>query len=386
MKKDETQYRFVIVGCGVISAVHVRAILGRPDATIAGLVDRAESRASAVADEIAGTWGRPRPEVFTDVKTALERVSPDVVVITTPNGSHAELARLGLAAGAHVIIEKPLDIDLAAARGIVESSERAHSSGQVVSVISQHRFDSASRVVARALGEGKFGRLTSAVASIGWWRSQAYYDSAGWRGTWEVDGGGSALQQGVHTVDLMLAFFGRPARIHAHTALLAHERIAVEDTCTATIRFESGALGVVHMTTAAYPGVSARIQVHGTQGSAVIEDDILTYFHTADARELDEGIPAMGLGAGGNQVGEAVSTATDTVAGGGADAHALQYGNILEAVESGHRPEVGPREAFDALATIRGFYISATLGEEIDFKDVVSGRYDDLVVRTGSAG
>ena len=148
-------------------------------------------------------------------------------------------------------------------------------------VISQHRFDPATDIAVAAIEAGELGRLTSGIASIDWWRGQSYYDSGDWRGTWELDGGGAMMNQGVHTVDLLIAAMGRPVEVFAYTGTLAHERSRPRTSRSAVVKFESGALGVIHATTAAYPGLSARVQVHGDKGSVVIDNDELTYIHRA---------------------------------------------------------------------------------------------------------
>ena len=114
-----------------------------------------------------------------------------------------------------------------------------------------------------------------------WWRSQSYYDSGGWRGTWELDGGGALINQAIHSIDLLQWLMGPVVEVTAYTGLLAHERIEVEDTAVAILKFDSGALGTIVATTAAYPGLTARIAVHGDRGSAIIDDDELDYFHAA---------------------------------------------------------------------------------------------------------
>ena len=181
-----------------------------------------------------------------------------------------------LRAGKHVIIEKPAEITPARTDEIIAAQRAA---GTQVAVISQHRFDPSTEIAVAAIAEGKLGRLTSGIASIDWWRSQPYYDSGNWRGTWELDGGGALMNQGVHTVDLLVATMGRPVEVFAYTGTLAHERIEVEDVAVGVVRFENGALGVLHATTAAYPGLSARLQVHGDRGSVVIDDDQLAFIH-----------------------------------------------------------------------------------------------------------
>ena len=207
-------------------------------------------------------------------------------MVCTPTGAHGEVAIEALAAGKHVIIEKPAEVTLAKTDQIIEAQRAA---GTQVAVISQHRFDPASEVTLRAIANGELGRITSGIASIDWWRGQSYYDSGDWRGTWELDGGGALMNQGVHTVDLLVAALGQPVEVFAYAETLAHERIETEDVAVGVVRFASGALGVLHGTTAAYPGLSARLQVHGDKGSVVIENDEFTFVHlTPPAQDREE--------------------------------------------------------------------------------------------------
>ncbi|HEX4355507.1 MAG TPA: Gfo/Idh/MocA family oxidoreductase, partial [Polyangiales bacterium] len=233
-----------LVGCGVISYTHADAIARIPDARVTALIDVDSSAANSLADHIEG-HGRARPASFASLTEALAGGGIDVVTILTPSGLHVALAADAIDAGMHVIIEKPLDVSLPRARQILALADAANEKGLVVSVISQHRFDPSSVVVHDAVERGEFGRLTSGIASIAWWRSQEYYDSAGWRGSWALDGGGAAMNQGVHTIDLLLWLFGDPVEVSARTAALTHDRIEVEDTLVATITFASGALGLV---------------------------------------------------------------------------------------------------------------------------------------------
>jgi predicted dehydrogenase len=382
---DRVPVRVVIVGCGVIGRQHAALVASLSGATVVALVDEVDTVAAGVGDLLHQS-GSPRPQVFAGLAQALAAVPCDLVAVCTPSGVHAAAATLALDAGKHVVIEKPLDADLARARGMLAAADRARERGLVVSVISQHRFDPASVAVSRAIESGRFGRLTSGIGSVAWWRSQDYYEWGAWRGTWALDGGGAVMNQGVHTVDLLVWFLGRPVEIHAHTALLAHERVEVEDTAVATIRFESGALGVVHATTAAYPGLTVRVQVHGTKGSAVIDNDRLSYFHAADAGASSSDMGLMGSGnqaaaelAGFDAELDVPADATVDWAG-----HVRQYDDILDAIATGREPGVRVADAVIALATVRAIYVSATLGAPVAFDDVLAGKYDDLTVSTGT--
>jgi UDP-N-acetyl-2-amino-2-deoxyglucuronate dehydrogenase len=377
--------KVAITGCGVIGRTHAVALQEFPGASVVALVDAIPDAAESLADFIEAS-GRPRPSVHASLKDAFAAADIDLVALATPSGLHIQQGLEVLAAGKHVVIEKPLDVDLSRAQEIEAAANEAARHGVVASVISQHRFDQASVAVADAVAKGRFGRLTSAIASVAWWRGQGYYDSGDWRGTWSMDGGGALMNQGVHTVDLLLWFMGRPVEIHAHTARLAHERIEVEDTAVATVTFENGGLAVLHATTAAYPGLTVRVQLMGSEGSAVVDNDQLQYFH---AKDIGGASADMGLQGGGNQAREELAKypaedyeAKDpTVYPAG---HVRQYRDILGAIAEGRQAGVTVSDAVNALATVRAVYVSATLNQAVLFEDVLAGKYNDLEVRTGN--
>jgi len=275
--------------------------------------------------------------------------------VCTPTGRHAEVAIEALAAGKHVIVEKPAEITVEKTDEIIEAQQKA---GTIVTVISQHRFDPATEVTLTAISRGELGRLTSGIASIDWWRGQSYYDSGDWRGTWELDGGGALMNQGVHTVDLLVAAMGRPVEVFAYTGTLAHERIETEDVAVGVVRFENGAFGVLHATTAAYPGLSARLQVHGDRGSAVIDNDRLAFFHaTPVGTEPDEKL----MGATSDR---AVPTAGSDP-GQLSDAHRLQYLNFLGALDGTEQLRVDLETNRRSIGVITGAYESARTGRPV---------------------
>ncbi len=378
---SDESVKIVIVGCGIIGRRHALVATHHPYFVVAGLVDtdpRAMERVSDVVVEAGGD----RPGSYTIIADALA-AGADVAAICTPSGLHLDQAEECLAAGVHVVIEKPLDVSVQRGVEFARQVETAEQRGQVISVISQHRFDPGSQVVRKIIEEKKLGTITSAMASMARFRSQQYYDSGDWRGTWALDGGGAVMNQGVHTVDLLRWFLGRPTEIFAHTAQLAHERIEIEDTATATIRFESGALAALHLTTAAYPGLTVRLQVHGSLGSAIIDNDELKYLHAGDGAVADN---LRSAAARENQA--EASTAADEFSGSRNDpnsflaGHLRQYDDIAAAIKDGSRPLVDTQEALLSLALVRAIYVSATLGQPVAFDDVLNGKYDDLRLTT----
>jgi len=349
--------RFGILGCGVIGPHHARAISGLESAELVAVADVVPE----LAEELAGEYGC---SYYASLEQMLSGVELDAVCVCTPSGMHAEGALAALEAGKDVVIEKPVDVTLNAANLLIEAQR---ATGRRVAVVSQLRFDSATRAVHEALTRGEFGRLTSGSAEVRWWRSQSYYDSGGWRGTWELDGGGVLINQAIHSIDLLQWLMGPVLEVTAYTGLLAHERIEVEDTAVAILKFANGTLGTIVATTAAYPGLTARIAVHGDRGSAVIDDDELTYFHVAG--EGQEG-DAYGAGGGENQAEQVMARYGEVGPGSGAGAdpgslsmaHRDQILDFVEAVRGGREPLVNLQEGRKPLAIIQGIYESARTG------------------------
>ncbi len=343
--------RFAVVGAGVIGKVHAKALAELPEvAELVAVVDADPLRAKALADGYGVA-------AASDLDAVLRNDDIDAVCICTPSGLHADGAVAALEAGKHVVIEKPLDVSLAAADRVIDAEKR---SGKTVAVISQHRFDKSTEKLLRAVADGRLGTITSAIASHAWWRGQSYYDSGDWRGTWALDGGGAVMNQTVHTVNLLITAVGTPVEVFAYTACLAHERIEVEDTAVAVVKFASGALGIIHGTTAAYPGLDASLRVLGSKGSAVISDDELVFMHeTAGAAPEIERSEAVGA----NQVTDDDKIEQADRALG--RAHRRQLADFVEAVTRGRSPRVGTADARTSLAVILAMYESAATGRPV---------------------
>ena len=344
--------RFAVIGAGVIGTLHAETIAHLAGAELTAVVDVRPEPARSLA-------ARYGVVALTDLNEALGRPEVDAVAICTPSGHHAHMVETALAAGKHVVVEKPLDVSLKAAFRVA-AAER--TSRRRVTVISQHRFDPASQIVFEAVRSGRLGNVTSGSAIVSWWRSQAYYDSADWRGTWALDGGGALMNQSIHSVDLLVWFLGEPVEVFGWTGCLAHERIEVEDTAVATIRFAKGALGVIQATTAAHPGMNARVQLHGDRGSAVIDDDRLAYFHAA--RAGDSG-PDVGAGSPDNQADQLLkigSPLAPMVARLPHASHTAQYEDFISSVANDRPPLVTVQEATRTLAVVTAIYDSARTG------------------------
>lgn len=366
-----TPLTVALVGAGVIARTHVDIIAGHPQLRLVAVVDTDPRAGSALAAR-AAALGVAAPDVHLTLAAAQRVHAPDLVVITTPSATHADLAQEALAGGSHVMIEKPVDAALGRARDLLHTAARTPD--RIVSVISQNRLSPAVVAVTDAVRVGRFGTITSAAATLSWWRSDDYYASAGWRGTWEGDGGGALMNQGVHVVDVLLSLLGTPDTVSAVARTVGHRDLDVEDVAGAVVTFTNGAVATLLATTAAFPENSTRLQVHGTAGSAFLQDWRLEYFHADDAHP--EGEP-RGWGRAGDQSptidlpGDAAIT--DLVATQG-----RQYDDLIRAIRSGEAPTTTLDAAVTALAVIVSVYVSNTLGRPVRVSDVLAGAYDDV--------
>lgn len=251
---------------------------------------------------------------------------------------------------------------------MIQECEKQHVK---LSVISQHRFDPSTIKVKEAINEGKLGSLFMGHASISWYRTQSYYDSGNWRGTWELDGGGVLMNQGIHTIDLLQHLMGPIESVYALTSTFAHHRIEVEDTAVAAVKFKNGGLGTISGTTSAYPGLSARLEVFGTNGSAVIADDILTAFYLKGAYESEEHYGSKAINLAETKPFKQTSGACDPAAIQG-KAHGLQIQDMIFAIREKREPLVNGYEGIKPLTIILAIYESAEKGVPVLLDNVKS--------------
>jgi UDP-N-acetyl-2-amino-2-deoxyglucuronate dehydrogenase len=345
--------RFGIIGCGVIGHIHAEAIATLPDAQLVAVADIVPALAQKLAEEFHVT-------PYSDVGQMLAREHLDVVDVCTPSGQHGEQACQVMRAGVNVIVEKPMEITHLA---IEEMLRAQQETGVKMAVISQHRFDPDTVKVHDLVEEQAFGRLVLGNALIPWWRSQAYYDSGAWRGTWELDGGGVLMNQSIHSIDLLQWLMGPVKSVCAYTETLVH-RMETEDVAVAVLRFANGALGTIAATTGAYPGTGTRIEVYGDKGSAVIEDDRLSYLHLA--RDDSEEVGPYGAGREQRTPTSPVGpSAAQNPAALAIRSHALQIEDMIRAVRENGTPLVDGYAAKHPVEIILGIYESARTHKEV---------------------
>jgi UDP-N-acetyl-2-amino-2-deoxyglucuronate dehydrogenase len=342
-------FGFGIVGCGMISHFHCKAIADISGASFVGCTSSRLESAGRLAETYGGV-------AYETLEQMLANPKIDIITICTPSGAHLEPALAAAAAGKHLIIEKPLEITLKRCDAIIKACS---DHGVVLSAVLPSRFHAASQTLKKAVDAGKFGRLALGDAYVKWFRTQEYYDSGQWRGTWELDGGGALMNQAIHSVDLLTWLMGPVTEVSAKTATLAHERIEVEDVVTASLRFENGALGVIEATTASFPGALKKIEIHGTAGTAVLEEEDIKTWQFAKMTAADKKI--------------ADEFANRNTTGGGAGdpsaightAHAAQFRDVIKAIKKGTAPAIDGAEGRRSVEIILAIYKAAETGKTV---------------------
>lgn len=320
---------FAIVGCGAISKTHILALEKTEKACLYAVCDRNPERAGQVGE--AG-----HAVVYTEYDRLLEDPQVDVVLILTASGTHGDLGIRAARAGRHVVVEKPIDISVPKARELVETCREM---GVSLSCIFQHRYDKDVRALKQAIREGRLGELNAGCCHTKWYRGQAYYDEVDWRGTKALDGGGALMNQGIHQLDLFQYLMGDVEEVSAYCATRAHERIDVEDLCMAVLKFKNGALGLMEASTVANPGFYSRIDINGSKGSVILQNNTVQEWKLEDGEEY-------------------TGSKTELP-------HLIQLEEIADSIREGRDCMVSGEEALKALCIIEAIYKSAELGKPV---------------------
>jgi UDP-N-acetyl-2-amino-2-deoxyglucuronate dehydrogenase len=342
-------YGFGIIGCGMIARFHAKALADVKGAKLVACFDAIPAAVEKFSAE-TGCKG------YTKLADMLADPAVDVVTIGTPSGAHMEPAVQAAKAGKHVIVEKPLEITLKRCDAIIDACEKNKVK---LCTVFPSRFHNSSQELKKAIDGDRFGRLTIGDSIVKWFRTQQYYDSGAWRGTWKLDGGGALMNQAIHSVDLLTWLMGPVVEVTAQTGTLAHERISVEDVTVATVKFANGALGIIEASTAVYPGYLKRIEIHGSEGTVVIEEEDIKVWDFAKKQKRDEAVH--------KQMQEHRST------GGGASdpsaighhGHAKQFADLLDAVKKNRPASVDGHEGRRSVEIILAIYKSAETGKTV---------------------
>ena len=328
---------FGIIGYGTIGKTHAQVIENLTDAKLTAIATRTPENARLAGERHGCAF-------YTDYRELLKRNDIDIVTICTPAALHLPMALDAAAAGKHCIVEKPIEINVERSQRVIEAFDRR---GLTLSVIFQHRFDPASRLLKDAIERGSFGKLNYGTAKTIWFRDEDYYRATIWRGAWDGDGGGALMNQAIHSIDLLQYLMGPVEAVCGKYDTLCHQEIEAEDIGVALLRFKSGAIGVVEGMTLAWPGRYSEVSVYGQLGSAGVRNDVLEHysFQSGDdprfeaLLEQEKEDPAKHL------------------------SFVRQYEDVIGAVKRGKPPLVTGQEGLHSVRLIMGIYESSQKNE-----------------------
>jgi predicted dehydrogenase len=331
-----------IVGAGNISGTHARAASEISGVKVVAVFGRNGLKTVELANQYRAT-------PYSDFEAFLNHRPMDIVAIGSPSGLHA---RQGIAAavhGLHVLVEKPIDITLRDADALIEACQSADVK---LGVFFQDRVKPDIVRLKQFIDTGRLGKLFLATAHVKWYRPPAYYNDSRWRGTWSLDGGGALMNQGIHTVDLLIWLMGSVKKVYAR-AITALHKIEVEDTVVSTLEFANGAIGTLEAATSAYPGYRRRVELTGSEGTILLEQDrvIAADLHCAtDEFEIGEE----------DQNASASSPVVSDVRG-----HRMILEDFLRAIREDGEPRCDGHEGRKSVEVVQAVYESSRSGQPV---------------------
>lgn len=332
---------FGIVGCGNIGRIHAEVIQQVERAQLVAVFDKVPAAAQALGEKYGVPW-------YADYDRFLAVPEIQVVNLCVPSGARGELCEAAARVRKNVLSEKPLEVTLERVARMIEACDAA---GVRLGAILPVRFWRTSQLMYQAVSQGRLGRHVLGDVVVKWFRSQGYYDKGGWRGTWELDGGGALMNQSIHYIDLLQWLFGPVEQVCALTGTLAHERIEVEDTAVAILKFEDGALGVIEGGTSVTPGFPARVSLHGDKGTIVWQEQQFLVWKLDDATPEEEA-DMLAVGRDDARTGSRDPLAFNK------EGHVVQIADMAEAVLENREPLIDGREGRKVVELILAMYQS----------------------------
>ena len=335
-----------LVGLGMAGRTHVREIAHLDGARVTAAFGRDRDKVRAFADEF------DIANAYSDYESFLSDPHVDVVDVLTPHGVHLDYAVPAADAHKHVIVEKPLEIDIERSRAIIDACHRNHVT---LGVVHQMRFGQWARRLKQAADDGELGELILVDGIEKAYRGPEYYARDPWRGTRALEGAGCLMTQSIHIIDLLQWIAGPVASVSAMTRTARHD-IEVEDLAVARLTYESGAFGVLQSTTAVFPAFRSRVEVHGANGSVVLspEYDEIYFWEVLGSSQEALDAPA----------GFSFKDTPDPREF-PEERHRLALADILEAIRIGAEPMVSGSEALKSLAIVLAIEESAMTGQEV---------------------
>jgi UDP-N-acetyl-2-amino-2-deoxyglucuronate dehydrogenase len=334
-----------LIGGGNISETHARAALAIPGVEISAIHGINPEKIARLCREHGGT-------PYQDFNAFLQHRPMDLVIIGSPSGLHAEQGIAAARSGLHVLTEKPIEISTARADALIAAAKKSNVH---LGVIFQDRMKPHIRQLKSWLDLGLLGKALFVDARVKWYRPPEYYANSRWRGTLALDGGGALINQGVHTIDLLLWLLGDVVRVQARSATLLH-KIEAEDTAVATLEFASRAFGIFHATTAAYPGYPRRVEISGTEGTAILEHDRII------AVDLRKSAAAAAVSASLSALAESAKDENQSASSAAVSdfrGHQAVLEDFLAAIQQNRAPACDGAEGRRSLALIESIYRAA---------------------------
>jgi len=342
---------FALVGLGMGGATHARVLSKVEGARLGAVYGRDEGKVAAFAEEFDA------PKSYTSFEDLLADPEIDAVSVLTPNGLHGKFAIAAANAGKHVVVEKPLETTVARSLEIIRACEE---NDVTMSPVFQMRYGESATRLKKAIDEGRLGRLMIADTFDKEGRPPEYYSRDYWRGTRELEGGGSLMTQSIHVIDLLNWLAGPIESVFAKARTVRHD-IEVEDYVAAVVTLKDGVTGMIESSTAVTPPMKARIEIHGTEGSAIIngEWDETYLWHVGDDEKIDT---AEGFD----------FTDTDDPRTMPENRHELMYADVVASIRGDHSPLISGRDALMSVAICEAIYRSSETGKEVAISDVLS--------------
>ncbi len=331
-----------IVGCGTIADIHAQAIRKSINAELHSLYSRTEKNVKKCGEKFSVKW-------FTDWDKFISDSDLDIVSICTPNGNHLEYGEKVAEAGKHVIVEKPIEVTLKRANILIEKCKKNNVR---LAVIYQTRFVPEIIELKKQIEQNEIGNIFMGDAYIKWFRNQEYYDSGAWRGTFELDGGGVLINQGIHTIDLLQWLMGDVETIYGKIGTFTHKNLEGEDNAVAVIKYKSGAIGVIEGSTSVQPAQSRRIELHGKNGSVTIDNNDVKISIGDKQQTEDKNVKTTG--------------ASSPLDGFSIEPHKMQFEAIVNAINTNSAPPVSGEDSLKSLAIVLAIYESSKLNTEIN--------------------
>ncbi|MGE5558021.1 MAG: Gfo/Idh/MocA family protein [Bacillota bacterium] len=330
-----------IIGCGAVHDVHANAIAGHPEAVLTAVADIDIRKARETA-ELYNC--KPYP----DYLEMLEQEEIDVVHICTPHYLHAPMAIASLQRGKHVLVEKPMAIEVADAEEMIQ---KARAAGKKLGVCFQNRYNATSRKILEILSAGGTGRILGAKACVFWHRDEKYYASGAWRGTWSQEGGGVLINQSIHTLDLLLHFLGEVRRVQGHVdTRTLRNIIEVEDTAEATLDFKNGAVGLFYATTSYVTDSPVELEIICEHAVLKLAGDLTVTYQNGEVEHILE-----------------IDVRTGEKAYWGMG-HAALIRDFYASLINGSPVKVDGPEGLKTLQTVQAVYQSSRTGKPVEFK------------------